>query len=190
MGMKINGIPAAFNLPNVNKKAYRYAKFETYMQATVNGTVKKVDVKNVLEAGWKGIVQRSMHPVCNECFRQLIRKKSLAEILAEGDLTLHVLEPKPGFTDADLPDANAAGRDIGIHPWLLFDPDPVALTCTLVHELAHVGGASTNSGETPEIAHAAERTLLMCSCKSQYRKEVMGSIQIMRSTGVGGSRYA
>ena len=44
--------------------------------------------------------------------------------------------------------------------------------------------------EPSDIAHAAEKTLLSCDCKAQYRSGVLGSIKLMRSVGIGGSRYA
>ncbi len=85
-----------------------------------------------------------------------------------------------------MPDADTAGRDIGIDPTLLFDADQTALVCTLIHELAHVGGASTDPGAPADQAHAAEKALMSCSCKQQYRKEVLGSI---RSGSGFGQRY-
>jgi hypothetical protein len=190
MAMKINGIAGALIVPNVNKQKYRYVKFDATLKATVGGILKTVTVRSALESAWTGVVQRSNTKSCNECFTQLSRKKTLAQILGEGDLVLHLLEPKQGYSDADVPDGNAAGRDIGLHPWLFFNPDPLALTCTLIHELAHVGGASTDAGAAPDIAHAAEKTLLSCDCKAQYRSGVLGSIKLMRSVGIGGSRYA
>jgi hypothetical protein len=190
MAMKINGIPGALVVPNINKRKYRYAKFDATLKATVNTVLRTVNVQSALESAWAAVVQRSKTKSCNECFKKLVRKKSLAEILAEGDVVLHLLEPKEGSTDADLPDANAAGRDIGLHPWLFFDSDALALPCTLIHELAHVGGASTDPGAAPDVAHAAERTLLSCGCNSKYRAGVLGSIQFIRSVGTGGSRLA
>ncbi|HEY0283744.1 MAG TPA: hypothetical protein VGC23_00020, partial [Vicinamibacterales bacterium] len=155
------------------------------------GTIPKtVTVRSALESAWTGVVKRSKTRSCNECFTKLFHKKTLAKILDEGDLVLHLLEPKQGYSDADLPDANAAGRDIGLHPALFFDSDPLALTCTLIHELAHVGGASTDAGAPRDISHAAENTLPSCGCEAQYRSEVLGSIKLMRSVGIGGSRYA
>jgi hypothetical protein len=190
MAMKINGIDGVLPVPRVLKRTYRYVKFDMMLKATVNTVPKTVTVPTALETAWKGVVERSKTSSCNECFRRLSRKKTLAEILAEGDLVLHLLEPKEGFTDSDLPDANAAGRDIGLHPWLFFDSDPQALTCTLIHELAHVGGASTNEDEAFDVAHAAEKTLPSCGCKEQYRPGVLGSIKFMKPVAAGGSRPA
>jgi hypothetical protein len=118
MAMQINGIGGTFPVPNINKRTYRYVKFDATLKATVGAILKTVTVRTALESAWTGVVQRSNTKPCNECFRQLFRKKTLAEILTEGDLVLHLLEPKQGYTDVDLPEGNAAGRDIGLHPWL------------------------------------------------------------------------
>ena len=189
MAMKINGIGGTFPVPRVIKD-YVFKPFAATMQANVaGGALKTINVKSVVDNAWVGVVQRSKQPLCNACFQKLFRKKTLAEILAEADIVVHCLEPKPNIAETALPEANTAGRDIGIDPALLFATEQSALTCTLIHELAHVGGASTDAGAARTDAHAAEATLLSCSCANQYRKEVVGSIQVIRSGGVG-SRYA
>jgi hypothetical protein len=189
MAMMINGISGTFLVPNVNKTNYRFTKFEITMRANVNGIEKTVNVRSVLDNVWNGVVKRSKQTACNECFKTLSRKKTLAEILAEGDLVLHCLEPKEGKGYDSLPYADTAGRDIGLDPTPLFGTDPEAITCTLIHELAHVGGASTNPRDPQEQAHAAERTLLSCSCKQHYNKGVLGNFKIMKP-GQLGPRYA
>ncbi|NOT46453.1 MAG: hypothetical protein HOP17_01700 [Acidobacteria bacterium] len=128
--------------------------------------------------------------MCNEYFATLFQKKTLSTILGEGDLVIHCLEPKQGYSYSDLPDANNAGRDIGLDPQLFFDNDPAVLVCTLIHELAHVAGASTDAGAAQPQAHAAELALMSCSCKKQYRKEVLGTIKGLGSDSGFGRRYA
>lgn len=188
MGMKINGIDGTFPVPRLLKN-YVYTKFDRKLTATMtSGITKTVDIKSALEAAWKGVVQRSGQKTCNEYFATLFQKKTLDTILNEGDLIIHCLEPKQGYSYSDLPDANNAGRDIGLDPQLFFDPDPAVLICTLIHELAHVGGASTDAGASRSQAHAAELALLSCSCKKQYRKDVVGTIHKARTAG--GQRYA
>jgi hypothetical protein len=190
MAMKINGVSGAFSIPNINRRAYRYTKFDPTLKAMVGGNQKTVTVKTALDTAWAGLVQRSKQRACNDCFRKLPGGKSLADLLASADYVLHLLEPKQGFSDADVPDGAAAYRDIGLHPWLFFDDDPLAITCTLVHELAHVGGASTNAWDAPDLAHAPEHTLLSCTCMNQHREEVLGSIRLLKPAVTGGSRYA
>src|SRR5262245_33227266 len=124
--MKINGITGTFIVPNINKRTYNYVKFDATLENPKKGAIPKtVTVRTALESAWTRVVQRSNTKSCNECFRQLIRRKTLAEILAEGDLVLHLLKPKPGYSDDDVPDGNAAGRDIGLRRSVFFDSDPL-----------------------------------------------------------------
>lgn len=181
--MKINGVDGTFPIPRLIKN-YVYTRFDRSMTATLtSGAQKTVDIKGSIDKAWKGVVQRSGQKQCDDYFATLFRNKKLSEILAEGDIVIHRLEPKTGYDYSILPDANTAGRDIGLDPGLFFDPDPAVLICTLIHELAHVGGASTDSGAEFAKAHAAEKALLSCSCKAQYRKDVVGSIKASGQAG-------
>ena len=58
-------------------------------------------------------------------------------------------------------------RSIGLHPGLFFDPDPLYLPCTLIHEIAHIGGATSDTEAPRAQAHAAEATLPPCNCRDQ-----------------------
>ena len=175
--MKINGIERELPVPRVLRN-YVFTPFDKELTAVmVGGMEKTVDVKSVLNTAWAGINKRALSKICNDYFATLPQKKSLSTILSDGDIVLHCLQPKEGYTLASLPYANTAGRDIGIDPQLLFDVDPNALVCTLIHELAHVGGASTNTSAPFEQAHAAEKALTCCGCKKQYNKDIVGSIR-------------
>jgi hypothetical protein len=160
------------------------------MKAVVNGVTTTIKVKDVLEAAWVRVVQRSKLKQCNDCFKNLPQKKSLYEILSGPDIVLHCLDPKPGRDASILPEANTADRDIGINPEFLFITETAVLPCMLIHELAHIGGASTDAGASREVAHAAEKTLPSCNCKDQYHETVLGSIKILRTGGPAGSMYA
>ena len=189
MAMRINGVGGSFSIPRVLKN-YVFTKFDAKMSANVAGTNKTVDIKAALESAWQGVVQKSKQKPCNDYFKTLFHQKTLAEVMNDGDIVFHCLEPKQGFGYDILPEANTAGRDIGIDPTLLFGPDSAALICTIIHELAHVAGASTDAGAAIEKAHAAEKALLSCSCKSQYRKDVLGSNRNFRPGAGFGQRYA
>src|SRR5262245_66148772 len=54
MAMKINGITGTLPVANVNKRTYKYTSFSMTMSATVDGVLKTVDVKTVLEKAWGG----------------------------------------------------------------------------------------------------------------------------------------
>jgi hypothetical protein len=114
---------------------------------------------------------------CNEYFKTLGKGKTLSDLVKGPDYVIHCLKPKDGKTYADLPYANTSGQDIGLDPGLFFETDPLILACTLVHELAHSAGASTNASADFAVAHAAEAALPKCNCQKQYNKDALGRIQ-------------
>ena len=183
-----------YTIPNVNKRKYRYADFGIgklqFTPAPKNGDggtrdagtqARQVDVAAMIQAAWRRIVTQAARKECNDYFLTLARKKSLKDVLAEGDIVVHCLVPKEGYGWDDLPAANTAGRDIGINPALLTDPDDIdGLACTLIHELAHVAGATTNSAREDQESLDAEQALNFCGCKKHYDNENRGSIEPLR----------
>lgn len=188
----MNGITGSYPTPPLAKQ-YSYARLDTILTlglSTDAGTVQKtIDVKNLLERAWQAVTRKSDNKLCNDYFKSLFRKKTLKEVLTEGDITLHMLEPKPGRDWSVVPYANASGRDIGLNPELFIDGDADVVACTLIHELAHVAGASTNAGAPKAEAHAAELALMSCSCKKQYDKDILGRNRIMGTSPMIGRRY-
>jgi hypothetical protein len=187
MALKINGIDGTFPLPTLLGKKYVYAKFDAQMTATMNdGGTKVIDIKPKLNSVWADLERKAKLKPCNDYFKTLSRLNavSLEDVMKAGDITMHLLEPKPGSTYADVPYANTAGRDIGIDPNLLFAPQS-DLVCTLVHELAHVAGATTNAFADFALAHAAEAALPMCGCARQYQNTTVGSIMRFGSRRFG-----
>lgn len=190
MALRMNGITGTYPIPPLAKQ-YSYTRLEvslTIGMGTDAGTVQKtIDVKTLLENALRSVMRKSDNKLCNDYFKTLFRKKTLKEVLNEGDITLHMLEPKPGRDWSVVPYANTAGRDIGLNPELFVDGDADAIACTLIHELAHVAGASTNAGAPQAEAHAAELALMSCSCKKQYDKSILGRNLTIGTPG--GQRY-
>jgi len=183
MGLLINGISGKYSIPTVLSKAYKYAAFEPTLKLKVNAKEgsedKSIAVQTKIDAAWRFITKRAaVYKPCNDYFKTLVRKKTLKEVLDEGDITLHCLTPKEGHSFDDLPAANSAGRDIGIHPSLFLEKDDV-LACTLIHELAHVAGATTNTRD--KNAGTAESALKCCLCKAEYNPDNLGLIPIEKS---------
>lgn len=174
----INGIEGVSrSIPHVNKRKYKYSAFDgpvlTYRDQNAE---KSVDVKRTLEGAWRFITNRAaVHRPCNDYFKTLPRGKTLQEVLLEGDIYLHCLVPKSGYNFGDLPGANAAGRDIGINPLAIIDSTQLA--STLIHELAHVAGASTNNDPTDTRSIAAETALRHCLCVQQFDPGNFGLIE-------------
>ncbi len=168
--------------PNVLSTIFRFGGFEDELLIFKfpDGTLKRADVSRQLKEAWGFITQRAniAHGKCNAYFKTLPRRKTLKEVLDEDDIVVHCLEPKSGHTYDDLPYANTAGRDIGIDPTILLETSHV-LACTLIHELAHVAGATTDKSDPN--AGDAEESLNHCLCKSQFHLGTLGSIERVSS---------
>jgi hypothetical protein len=174
------------SLPNVLSRIYRFRGFvgDTFEVQFESGNTKNADVNRQLNEAWGFVNQRAniVGGKCNAYFKTLSRGKTLKEVLQEGDIVMHCLEPKTGHSYADLPHAVTAGRDIAIDPTLLFETSHV-LGCTLIHELAHVAGATTDNSEDNPHAGDAEEALHHCLCTSQFHLGTLGSIQKVVENG-------
>ena len=182
MAARINGITGTYTVPNVNRIKYKFSAFDgptiEYTEQAPNGQPirKSVNTKRLIEDAWRFAAERAAgQKACNDYFRTLPRKKTLREVLDEGAITFHCLVPKANYTFDDLPEACTAGRDIGFNPMVLIQ-NQAGLAGTLIHELAHVAGASTNPDASDARSIAAETALLHCGCRQQFRKEAIGSI--------------
>ena len=176
MALQINGVTGTFDVPRV-VGSYLFTSYERTMKFRVIvsekvSQEKTVNVQSKFEAVWRLVEEKAKRKPCNEYFAKLARKKTLKEVLDEADIILHLLQPKPKFGPEVLPLANAAGRDIGLNPAFLNEEDNQAIACTLVHELAHIAGATTNPNA--KDAHAAELALTSCKCTSFYDKDIVG----------------
>ncbi len=186
MALLINGITqkTPYSVPIILRKKYKYATFEQPMNIEVlkdgKRVVRSLDTRKIIETAWHLVQSRAAHERCNYYFKSLSRGKTLKEVLAEGNITLHCLVPKDGYRFEDLPLANTAERDIAIHPDLLLEDDHLSLTCTLIHELAHVAGAITDAFDPK--AGEAEAALNYCQCHSKYNPQNLG--QVIRSTSL------
>ena len=167
-------------MPNVISQVYRFRGFagETLTAQFKDGTTKSADVSRQLKEAWGFVTQRAdiKGGKCNAYFKTLSRGKTLKEVLQEGNIVMHCLEPKVGYSYDDLPHAATADRDIGIDPSILFETSHV-LGCTLIHELAHVSGATTDNSKSNPHAGDAEEALNHCLCHSQFHLGTLGSIQ-------------
>jgi len=177
INIKVRG-RSPYIVPHVRSQKYRFVGFpdeELEAQITPPGGKsfpKVVAVRQKLNEAWAFVTGRAAkHKDCNQYFKSLSRGKTLVEVVAEGDITVHCLEAKEGHTSAELPDADTAARDIGIDPSLLFR-ETAELSAVLIHELAHVAGATTDPGAAN--ADAAEQALNHCLCKAQFRAAVRG----------------
>lgn len=182
MALLINGITrkTPYSRPVILSGVYAYAPFEPVLHVTVLSEDglrtfdKDIEVEKPLRQAWALVQHRTHVAACQAYFKTLWRGKSLSDVMTEGDVTLHCLVPKGNHTFDELPLANSAGRDIGLNPNLLLMPGSAHLACTLIHELAHVAGATTSRYDAN--AGAAEESLLHCQCKTLYNPANLGSL--------------
>jgi hypothetical protein len=172
MALLFAGISSDTLPPNINKRTYVYGRFEK----TESGqpTSASAEAMKSVNDAWKHVGTRAAIGTCNEYFQGLSRGLSLRQVLDQGPITVWLLRPREGYTVADMPIANSAGRDIGINPSLLESGDRLELVCTLIHELAHVAGASTNNDKDDPHSLDAEKALKKCNCGNKYNKENLG----------------
>jgi hypothetical protein len=201
MVMKINGVDSNIMPPSVYGRPYVFKGFDDLTMTTEQRWVKRKktefivghlneDVKKAVQKVWLGVVNRSTKGPCNEYFKSLPYKKSLTQILSEGDFMIYRLVPKEGYDRKVLPHACVVGRDIGLDPDMLFVNDPQEVICTLIHEIAHIGGALTDrESYDPELPLAAEKALKECNCLKYYQEGMLGLINV-RSGGKLATRAA
>lgn len=174
--MKINGIDGKYGvIRGPLKSGYNYGPFPKTLNFFVTNvktkvrTRKSINVKGELDKAWLFISGKAAaHQRCNQYFRKLVRGKSLAQILKES-IVLYALQPKPGKTDNDLPRGASGGKAIGINLLLIANQNRASLCATLIHELAHVAGASINKKSIE-----AETALKHCLLSQQFDPKALG----------------
>ncbi len=133
---------------------------------------KSVDVKSEIDKAWSFIAKKSAnHDACNQYFSKLPGKKSLKRLLA-GRIVLYQLRPRAGKTDADLPRGASGGGSIGINLTLIARQNTAELSATLIHELAHLGGAQ-KGGKSLD----AETALKHCLLPKHFDPRAVGVLQ-------------
>ena len=178
MPLQFAGIDTDMLPPSLLGKPYRYRKFEA--PAPGKSGHAGPSAIDVAKAAWDQVVHRASLPACNAYFKSLPRHTTLKEVIDERPITLWLLVPIEGYTydSPEVPLANTAGRDMALIPRLL-EPAKGAgkqleLVCTLIHELAHVAGASTNNRIEDPHARDAEDALKKCSYMNQYNEGALG----------------
>ena len=176
--LKINGITGNYGTIRAQIRGkYNYGPFTktiTYQVTDAKGrkTVKTVDVKKKITTAWRFVTTRAAaHRPCNLYFQRLPGKKSLAQLLKQR-IVLHALVPRKGYTDQDLPRGAGSVSAIGLNLLLFVDKGTAEMQATLIHELAHLGGASTDS-----TSLQAENALKHCLMPKHFDPKAVGERQ-------------
>ncbi len=175
-------MPLAYNfgqrgiiIPNVLSRKYKYTKLDEIYELTMDdGSKVTINIRKRIGGAWKYLEdQCAKNNDCNKYFVQLRKKKTLADILKNITFTVHRLAPKEGRKEEELPAGNSAGTDFALSLFGLLDADTTeALAATILHEIAHYAGATTNPGD--ENALEAENALTHCGLKRFFSKEAKG----------------
>ena len=174
--MKINGIHKNYGIIRGPLWShYNYGPFQrtltyaVFNKKTNTWTRKSLNVKREIDKAWLWITRKAAtHGPCNRYFRKLAGRKSLAQILKQ-PIVLHALLPKKGKTDSDLPRGASGVNSVGINLLLIAEQNRAALCATLIHELAHVAGASKSL-----TSLEAETALKHCLLAQQFDSKALG----------------
>lgn len=129
-----------------------------------------------------------VHRPCNECFKRLPKRRSFADIWNDKDTWIHY---------------NGRSRSFGFHrpgtkeiaicynafiPVIIGSgiPNSMQVAATIVHELAHVGGAE---GDASKRDNSAENTLKFCLLTSMFKPDVFGVIEKQTYENSTDTRY-
>ena len=121
------------------------------------------------------------HSPCNECFRRLPGKRSFKEVYNDPDVWVNYADAPMaapwGFT--------AAGtKEMAIHARSL-TRGYLWVAATMVHEMAHVNGASGRSDD-----NSAERALKSCLLAQLFDPNVFGLLEDWHNPDQTGIAYA
>jgi hypothetical protein len=116
-----------------------------------------------------------LHAPCNACFKRLPGGRTFREIWEDKDVWIHYNGRsqslgfrRPGTKEIAVcfksfqPSVNAPGK-----------PNSMQVAATIVHELAHVGGAE---GDSSKRDNSAENTLRFCLLTQMFKPDVFGAI--------------
>lgn len=181
----ITGSPSKILLEPHRYKAVDLQKTYTFTEG--DGGVKTVDTQALLMKAWAYVRDKcAQHKACNTYFATLPGKLGLDAVLQGGSIVFcaldppspNVLRPMAQKTHAQLPYAVTNGRQISFNPLTIMagQSDFAFLCGTMVHELAHVAGAT---GDPTDAVHGgdAEQALRHCLLTNQFDATVLGYLE-------------
>jgi hypothetical protein len=167
------------SVPNVLSRVYRYRSLTEIPAVRIKAKITTIDSKKRIGDAWKYIEANCASlKECNNYFSKLFKKRTLADILKNETFTVHSLVPKEGHSDNELPLANSAGKDFALSIYAFLDLETgtqnttPALAATILHEIAHYAGATTNTRDSNSLE--AENALTFCALKRYYNPESKG----------------
>lgn len=184
MPLKYNKGQRGMVVPNVLSRTYRYSAWQgnIIFKATLKGgSVVTVSINPAkrIAAAWKYLEKTcAASKTCNRYFSSLRKRQTLSYILKNVTFTVHQLVPKSGVAIIKLPNANSASKDFALSLWSFLTDTGIKentteeLAATILHELAHYAGATTNPGA--KNALEAENSLMHCGLKRFFNPKAKG----------------
>lgn len=179
MPLKYNDGAQSVSIPNLLRKKYHYGSWQGNIVLKSAGTTITINPKKRIEDAWKHIENNcAKNEKCNQYFASLHRGQALKDILKDATFTVHQLLPNAGIDDSQMPYANSTGLDFALHIFAFFDVGSFkensneALAATILHELAHYAGATTDPDSVKALD--AENALIHCGLKRFYNSDAKG----------------
>ena len=162
-------------IPNVLSRVYKYTSLQVvYTVELSDKSTRIINPKQRIGDAWeyiKGHCAKSTD--CNNYFAKLGKKMTLADILSTVEFTVHRLAPREGHNEEELPYANGAGSDFALSAYAFLDANSVQeLAATILHEISHCAGATTNTREANALE--AENSLIPCGLGQFYNSKRKG----------------
>jgi hypothetical protein len=177
MPLRYNFGQAGITIPNVLSKRYRYTRLEEIYQIEMSSKSKtSVNTKKMIDNAWKYIEDNCAKiETCNAYFAKFRKGVTLADILKDVTFTVHRLIPKDKYTEEDLPEANSAGSDFALSMYTFIEKTSAeALAATILHEIAHFAGATTNARDDDPRGLEAEDSLIHCGLGKYHNIKARG----------------
>lgn len=176
MPLRYNFGQAGIIIPNVLSRLYKYTRLDKVYELEVDKKKVSFNSEKRISDAWKYIEEKcARNKECNDYFAKLYKAKTLADILKNVNFTVHRLAPKENYKEADMPAANSAGSDFALSiRAFVSSPTVEELAATILHEIAHFAGATTNPREDDPKNLAAEKSLIPCGLGKYYNEENRG----------------
>jgi hypothetical protein len=125
---------------------------------------------------------------CNDCFKRLPKGRSFVDIWNDPDTWIHYngVTGSLGFSRAGTKEIAIGSKSFESnidHPGR---PNSMQVAATIVHELAHVGGAE---GDPSKRDNAAEASLKACLLGQMFKPDVFGAIERQMQENDSDTRY-
>ena len=179
MPLIFNDGKQGLSVPNVLSRVYKYGSLTEVPSVRIGEKISTINSRKRIGDAWNYIeVNCAKSKDCNGYFSKLYKKSSLADIMSNVTFTVHDLLPKDGHTDEELPFASSAGKDFALSIFAVLKPITGAqnttaeLAATILHEIAHYAGASTNPRDSKSLE--AENALLYCGMKQYHNPDAKG----------------